>query len=79
MATAKEFASQYVERPFEYSVQKLGGGFSPSMVHDSIQKAGLEDAVTDKAWMTELKGAAATAFLGAPFGPLLHHLLHSTS
>ncbi|KAF8553333.1 cytochrome P450 [Imleria badia] len=64
MATAKKLASQYVERPFEYSVKKLmDDGSSPSIVHDSIGKAGLEDAVKDEARLKELKGAAATAFL----------------
>ncbi|KAF8553335.1 cytochrome P450, partial [Imleria badia] len=49
MATAKEFMNQYVEKPFEHSVKKL---------------VGLGDTVTDEAWLKDLKGAAASAFLG---------------
>ena len=41
------------------------------MVHDSIRKAGVGDPVTDEAWMKELKGAAASAFLGELLVPLL--------
>ncbi|KAF8545559.1 cytochrome P450, partial [Imleria badia] len=65
METAKKLVDRYVEQPFEYSVKKLiDVGSAPSMVHDSIGKVGLGDAVTDEAWLKDLKGAAASAFLG---------------
>ncbi|KAH0835858.1 cytochrome P450 [Lanmaoa asiatica] len=72
MAASKEFVNQYIERPFEHSVRKmvrynifvkLDSSSTPSMIYDSLRKAGLSDAAAYEVWMSELKGAAATAFL----------------
>ena len=38
---------------------------APSMVQDGIRSKESKGTVPDDAWMKELKGAAATAFLGA--------------
>jgi len=37
------------------------------MVHDALRNMEEKGTVPDESWMTELKGAAATAFLGTHF------------
>lgn len=53
------------------------------MVHDAIQRAELGDLTIGEApesWMQELKGAAATAFLGVPFSLFTSpKFIHSTA
>ncbi|KAF8549589.1 cytochrome P450 [Imleria badia] len=64
MATAREYSKQYLERPFEYALQKaVISSVAPSMVHDALQEMEEKGTSPEQSWMDDLKGASGTAFL----------------
>ncbi|KAI9459772.1 cytochrome P450 [Boletus coccyginus] len=64
MATANTLSKQYLERPFEYALQKAPD--APSMVHDALRRIEEEEIISSKGFLVEvLKEAAGSAFLAA--------------
>ncbi|KAF8440327.1 cytochrome P450 [Boletus edulis BED1] len=64
MAAARAYTKQYLDRPFEYSLEQLNGDVAPSMVHDAMGQLEEKSISPEESWMQELKGASGTAFLG---------------
>ncbi|KAF8548647.1 hypothetical protein OG21DRAFT_1500901 [Imleria badia] len=65
---ACEHAKKYLQRPFEYALQKaLSGSVAPSMVHDALQQMEEKGMSPEqsRSWMDHLKEASGTAFLAA--------------
>jgi hypothetical protein len=64
IAVAREFSKQYLDRPFEYALQK-GSSDSLSMVHDALREMEEKGISPEKSWMDRLKEASGTVFLAA--------------
>lgn len=71
--TAFEYSLQRVVRStslshtsIQYPIQRECI-LAPSMVHDALQNMEAKGTVPDESWMSALKGATATAFLGTLF------------
>ncbi|KAF8553328.1 cytochrome P450 [Imleria badia] len=63
IAKARMYAKLAVERPFEYSLQKVtSGSGAPSMVYDGLQQMEEKGIPNDESWTKELKEACGTAF-----------------
>ncbi|KAG8216723.1 cytochrome P450 [Butyriboletus roseoflavus] len=66
VASSRIWAKECVEKPFNYSLQKIkSGSASCSMICDALQKTEEEGIPADSAWTRGLKEAAATGFLAA--------------
>ncbi|KAG8216714.1 cytochrome P450 [Butyriboletus roseoflavus] len=66
MEMARVFSKQYLERPFEYSLQKVpSGSVAPSMVHDALRHAEDKGISPEESWMQALKEASGSAFVAA--------------
>ncbi|KAI9567539.1 cytochrome P450 [Boletus coccyginus] len=66
MATAKASSEQYVERPFQDSLQRLSADSStPCMVFDALRNVEEKGTLADAGWMKNLSQAAATGFIAA--------------
>ncbi|KAI9567596.1 cytochrome P450 [Boletus coccyginus] len=64
MALAREFSKVYLDRPFEYAVQKAPrGGDAPSMVHDALREMEEKGISPEQSWMDTLKEVSGSAFL----------------
>ncbi|KAF8549585.1 cytochrome P450 [Imleria badia] len=66
MATARELSREYLQRQFEYSLQKASSGsVAPSMVHDALREMEEKGTSPEESWMVGLKEAAGSVFLAA--------------
>jgi len=66
MAVAREYSKQYLDRPFQYALQKVqSNSVAPSMVHDALREMEEKGISPEKSWMVALKEASGTAFLAA--------------
>ncbi|KAF8439067.1 cytochrome P450 [Boletus edulis BED1] len=66
MAIAKELSKQYIEKPFQYSLQKLSAGSSaPCMVFDALRNVEEKGTSSDAGWMKDLSETAATGLIAA--------------
>ncbi|KAF8121605.1 cytochrome P450 [Boletus edulis] len=63
MAVARAYSKQYLEQPFEYALQQVGGNAAPSMVHDGLRRMEDKGIPPEESWMQALKEASGTAFL----------------
>ncbi|KAN0084466.1 Cytochrome P450 [Tylopilus felleus] len=71
MATAREYSKQYLDRPFEYALQKVViilpilASVSPSMIYDALQEMEEKGTTPGQSWMHTLKEASGSAFIAA--------------
>ncbi|KAG6371202.1 cytochrome P450 [Boletus reticuloceps] len=65
MAVARTYSKQYLERPFEYSLEKMSVSVAPSMVHDAVRHMEEKGISPEESWMQALKEASGTVFLAA--------------
>ncbi|KAF8549586.1 cytochrome P450 [Imleria badia] len=66
MAIAREYSKQYLQRPFEYALQKMPSTtVASSMVHYALREMEEKETSPEQSWMDALKEASGTAFLAA--------------
>ncbi|KAF8550832.1 cytochrome P450 [Imleria badia] len=66
MAVSREYSKQYLERPFQYALQKVPvDNVAASMVHDALRHTEENGITPEESWMQALKEASGTAFLAA--------------